>query len=52
MSKKSTKKRSSRHRQEPKASPGKEEKILPAEQQKPDYGGLPDIDLKKNLGCG
>ena len=20
--------------------------------ERPDYGGLPDVDLRKNLGCG
>ncbi|MGC1242844.1 MAG: hypothetical protein WA874_14730 [Chryseosolibacter sp.] len=34
--------------------PGKEERGTPADrdEDKADYGGFPDIDLKKNLGCG
>jgi hypothetical protein len=52
MSKKRTRKRSSGDQQQAKTKPAKEEKTSPAEPQSPDYGGLPDIDLKKNLGCG
>ncbi len=41
-------------KKEPKAEP--EKKILPIVQEEPekpfDFGGLPQRDLKKNLGCG
>lgn len=46
-----------------KKKPGKKEKVKPTEKKQPpeqeaekddafDFGGLPDRNLKKNLGCG
>lgn len=33
--------------------PAKEKEIPPQDDEKPfDFGGIPDRDLKKNLGCG
>ena len=47
------KKRSSQKRKEQKA-PETPPKVNAHGQEdtRPDFGGLPDIDFKKNLGCG
>lgn len=42
---------------EPKKKSKKEEplavtKPMPPKDERFDFGGLPDVDLKKNLGCG
>lgn len=38
--------------QAPKAAPKPEEPIVKDEEKPFDFGGLPQRDLKKNLGCG
>ena len=49
------KKKSGRRKNSEKPSEVKPEKIEESrskEEDKMDFGGLPDVDLKKNLGCG
>lgn len=49
---KKAKKRSSKDKLAARKKQDEGKKVASAEPQPPDYGGLPDIDLKKNLGCG
>ena len=38
--------------QAPKTAPKPEESVIKEEEKPFDFGGLPQRDLKKNLGCG
>ncbi|HEY9044266.1 MAG TPA: hypothetical protein VIN08_00135 [Ohtaekwangia sp.] len=46
------KKKESRKASAPKAQPSKQEETVLEETKTNDYRGLPQRDLKKNLGCG
>ena len=47
------KKKSKEKKPPKKIVPGKAKQIPPQDEEKPfDFGGIPDRDLKKNLGCG
>jgi hypothetical protein len=46
------KKPSKKDEQVPKTAPRQEEPAVKEEEKPFDFGGLPQRDLKKNLGCG
>lgn len=49
----SVKKKSKKKEAKPAGPNQKPDAVVKADEEKPfDFGGLPDRDLKKNLGCG
>lgn len=52
MEKKKSGKRKNSVKLSARGKPKKSDESRSQEENKIDFGGLPDVDLKKNLGCG